>query len=530
MARPVPWGSSMDRRDPAYEPRSLWTATTEPRRFPRLDRDVEVDVAIVGAGIAGLSCAIMLARAGRRVAVLDDGPYGRGATAATTAHLANAIDDRYLEIERLHGPDGARLAAASHTQAIDRIEEIVRSEVIDCGFERLDGYLFRPRGDERVDLEQELEAARRAGLADVEVVRRAPLDSYDTGPCLRFPRHGQLHPLRYLAGISAALERSGALLFGDTHVDRVEGGDAPRAVAGEHAVRAAAIIVATNTPLDPILAIDTKQVPSMTYVIGARVPRGAVTPALYWDTDEPYHYLRLHRLESGNGRPPEDCRLVGGEDHDTVQAEDTTDRHARLEAWARARVPAMRAVEYRWSGPVMETFDGLGLIGADPTGERNVYLVTGDSGMGMTHGTIAGILLTELLAGRDHPWARLYDPSRTTLRANGTSLREAATTLVPLGDAFAAGEAPGEERIPRDRGAVLRHGSRRVAVYRDADGGVHAHSAVCPHLGCIVGWNDAAKTWDCPCHGSRFDRFGGVVHGPAGSDLEPVDLRAPERA
>lgn len=401
------WGG-MDRHVPGYEPRSLWTATTEPPRFPRLEANLEVDVCVVGAGIAGLSTAVMLSRAGRRVAVLDGGAVGRGTTAASTAHLSNAIDDRYVEIERLHGPDGARLAAASHTQAIDRIEELVSTEGIACDFARLDGYLFRPRGDESVDLDAELDAARRAGLGDVEKVRRAPLATYDTGPCLRFPRQGQLHPLRYLAGLVRALERADGRLYGDTHVDRIDGGAAPRAVAGDHEVRAGAIVVATNTPIHQRLPVHTEQAARMTYVIGARVPCGAVAPALYWDTADPYHYVRLSPLDGVDGY---DCLLIGGEDHRTGEPDDTDERHARLEAWGRSRIPSLRRVEFRWSGQVMETGDGLAFIGRDPS-EENVYLVSGDSGMGMTHGTMAGILLTELIAGRDHPWARLYDPSR----------------------------------------------------------------------------------------------------------------------
>ena len=405
---------------PRYEPRSLWTATSDRLAFPRLERDLDVDVCVIGAGMAGLSAAAMLARAGRRVAVLDNGPFARGATAATTAHLSNAIDDGYVTIERLHGPDGARLAAASHTQAIDRVEELVRSEAIDCGFRRVDGYLVRPRDGYATDLVAEHAAARRAGVPGVELVRRAPIASYDTGPSVRFPRQARLHPLRYLEGLVRALARTGNELRGDTHVVRVEGGARPRAIAGDHEVRAGAIVVATNTPIHPRLAIETRQEAFTTYVIGARVPRGAVGDALYWDTGVPYHYVSLHPgNEAGNGGP-EDFLLVGGEDHSAGVEQDSDERHARLEAWARGRIPALQRVEYRWAGQVVETTDGLAFIGEDPD-EPNVHLVTGDSGMGLTHGTIAAMLLTERLAGRDHPWARLYDPSRRTVVAGPQS-------------------------------------------------------------------------------------------------------------
>jgi glycine/D-amino acid oxidase-like deaminating enzyme/nitrite reductase/ring-hydroxylating ferredoxin subunit len=518
----------MDLPDPAYEPRSLWTATSPRQRFPRLEESLTTDVCIVGGGIAGLSAAYLLTRAGRSVVVLDDGPLGGGATAATSAHLSTALDDRWVEIERLHGPDGARLAAASHAQAIDVIARIIAREGIECGFERVDGYLFQARGSDPADLEAELEAAHRAGLTGVTRVRRAPIPSYDTGPCLLFPGQAQFHPLRYVAGLAAAVRGAGGRLHTETHVDHIEGGDVACARAGRFEVRAKAVVVATNAPIQQGLDLHTKQSPFMTYVIAARVPRSALARALYWDTEDPYHYLRLVPAEeaAGNGGG-DDWLLIGGEDHRTGQAEDTDERHARLEAWARARIPALRRVESRWSGQVMETIDGLAFIGPDPTGAPNVYVATGDSGMGLTHGTIAGILLAEQVEGRDHPWSRLYDPSRKSMRTVAAFARDA------VAPAAVGGEPPGassSSEIPPGSGAVRREGSELVAVYRDEAGERHEVSAVCTHRGCIVDWNDTEKTWDCPCHGSRFDRFGGVIQGPANEDLRPVELRTPERA
>lgn len=460
VARPMPFRSGMNLPDPAYEPRSIWTATGERPRFPRLATSLATDVCVVGGGIAGLSVAYLLARAGRSVVVLDDGPLGGGATAATSAHLSTALDDRWVEIERLHGPDGARLAAASHTQAIDVIEGIVAREGIECGFERLDGYLFQPRGRDPLDLEAELEAAHRAGLAGVTRVRRAPLPTYDTGPCLRFPDQAQFHPLRYVTGLAAGIRRAGGRLHGGTHVDRIEGGTPARAWAGGIEVQAGAIVVATNTPILQSLDLHTKQAAFMSYVIGVRVRGGAVTPALYWDTEDPYHYLRLVPAEEtgGNGSR-DDWLLVGGEDHRSGQAGDTDERHARLEAWARARIPSLRGVEYRWSGQVMETIDGLAFIGPDPTGAPNIWVATGDSGMGLTHGTIAGILLAEQVQGRDHPWARLYDPARKTTRTVAAFAREAADPGAPDG----AGATP---EIPRGGGQLRRAGDLRPVELR----------------------------------------------------------------
>lgn len=515
--------------DPSTEPAgprygSVWSHTVDLPRYPSLERDARADVVIVGAGIAGLSAAYLVARTGRSVIVVDDGAIGGGMTKVTTAHLSCVIDDRYAEIERLHGEEHARLAAQSHRAAIDRIEETVRDEVIDCGFARVDGYLFLSPEDSPSLLDEELAAARRA-LIDAERLARAPLDAFDTGPCLRFPRQGQLHPLKYVVGLAQAIERHGGRIHSGTHVQDIGGGSHARVVAGRHTISADAVIVATNTPINNRLAVHTKQAPYMTYVIGALVPRGSVPQALYWDTQDPYHYVRLQSLETGEwaGR---DLLIVGGEDHKSGQADDTDQRHRRLEHWTRPRFPMVERVVYRWAGQVMETIDGLAFIGRNPgLRDNNVYVVTGDSGMGMTHGTIAGMLLTDLITGTANPWEPVYDPSRKPLRAAAEFTKEVLNMAVQYADWVTPGDAVDLDTIQPDSGAVLRQGFRKVAVYRDERGAVHERSAVCPHLGCIVDWNPTEKTWDCPCHGSRFDRFGTVINGPANVNLRPLDGR-----
>jgi len=500
--------------------RSLWMATTTVPAFGPLTEDARADVCVVGAGIAGLTTAYLLARQGKSVIVLDDGPVAGGQTQRTTAHLSNAIDDRYFEIERLHGEGGARLAADSHTAAIDRIGAVVREEQIACDFERLDGYLFLPPGGDPEVLDRELAAAHRAGLAGVERLPRAPLTPFDTGSCLRFPAQGQFHPLRYLAGLAGAIGRDGGRIFTGTHATSVQGGTPARVeTATGPAVTADAVVVATNTPVNDRVAIHTKQAPYLTYAIGAAVPRGSVARGLYWDTLDPYHYVRLQRSDSGG----DDVLIVGGEDHKTGQADDQAERYARLEAWARERFPTMREVAFCWSGQVMESIDGLAFIGRNPGDEANVFVATGDSGLGMTHGTIAGMLLTDLILGRENPWATLYDPSRKTLRAAGEFARENLNVARQYADWLAPGDAGSAGEVRPGMGSVLRRGLSRIAAYRDEHGAVHEFSAACPHLGCVVAWNDAEKTWDCPCHGSRFDRYGKVLNGPANSDLARID-------
>lgn len=475
---------------------------------------------MIGAGIAGLTAAYMLCRAGQRVIVLDDGPIGGGESGRTTAHLSNALDDRFTVLERVHGAEGARLAASSHLAAINRIEAIVREERIDCDFARVDGFLLLAPGDELSLLEEEAEAAERAGVADVELLTRAPVASWDTGPALRFPRQAQFHVMKYLAGLARAIERDGGRIHCGSHVSAIDtSGDSPIATTADgHTVRAASLVVATNSPVNDWVAVHTKQAPYRTYVVGLVVPRGRVVQALYWDTGDPYHYVRLQ------AEGDHDVLLVGGEDHKTGQAHDMGERFARLEQWARERFPMAGEVAYRWSGQVMEPVDHLAFIGRDPAGQRNVYVVTGDSGQGMTHGTIAGILLTDLIEGRENPWTELYDPSRVTISADTAReyLRENLNVAARYGDHLTPGEVESTDEIAPGSGAIVRRGVHKIAAYRADDGSLHERSALCTHLYCVVQWNDTEKSWDCPCHGSRFDPHGRVINGPAIDELKPA--------
>jgi len=499
--------------------RSIWADVAMPQ-FPPLQENIHADVCVIGAGISGLTTAYVLAKAGRHVVVLDDGPVAGGMTMATTAHITNMHDDRYFEVEKLHGREGARLAADSHTAAIDRIETIVKQEHIDCDFQRLDGYLFLAAGDKRETLERELDAARRAGLRPVTLLERAPFNSFDSGPCLRFPNIAQFHPLKYLAHLARAIEQAGGRIFCDTHADSVEGGVPAVVQAGQHVVTADAVVIATNVPINDRVTIHTKQAPYMSYVVAARVPPGAVPPVLSWDTGDPYHYIRLHG----------DLLIVGGEDHKTGQATDMAERYQRLEAWARERFPMMGAVELAWSGQVMETQDYLAFIGRNPADHENVYIVTGDSGMGITHGTIAGMLLSDLILGRTNPWAKLYDPARVTLSAAADFARENSNVALQYTDWLTGGDVSSVDEIHPGSGAIVRKGLEKIAVYRDPQGKLHERNATCPHLGCVVHWNRGETTWDCPCHGSRFDCYGKVINGPANRDLAPAEKSQDKRA
>jgi Rieske Fe-S protein len=277
------------------------------------------------------------------------------------------------------------------------------------------------------------------------------------------------------------------------------------------------VVVATNSPINNWVTIHTKQEPYRTYVVGILMPKGSVSPVLLWDTADPYHYVRMQPLSNRH-----DILIVGGEDHRTGQAHDTNARFDSLEAWARNLFPFLGHVEYRWSGQVMEPVDGLAFIGRNP-GSDNVFIVTGDSGQGTTHGTIAGILIRDLIDKCDNEWAGLYDPARKTLKAAGEFARFNLNVARQYVGYITSGQSRPAESIPHGSGAVLRRGVQKVAAYCDENGKIREFSAVCPHLGCIVEWNDTEKSWDCPCHGSRFSTEGAVLNGPANTGLSPVE-------
>jgi glycine/D-amino acid oxidase-like deaminating enzyme/nitrite reductase/ring-hydroxylating ferredoxin subunit len=483
-----------------------------------LVEDRTTDVCVIGGGIAGLTTAYLLARAGRAVIVLDSAAIGGGESWRTTAHLVNALDRGWKLLVDVHGEEHARLAAESHTHAIEAIGRIAREERIDCDFARIDGYLVAATADDSDVLDAEREAAHAVGLGDVELLPRVPLAGVETGRCLRYPRQGRVHATRYLRGLAAAARRYGALLATPVQAVDVENGDPLRVrTAAGPTVTAGAVVVATNTPFSLRLAIHTKQAAYRTYAVAACVPRGSIGDALYWDTEDPFHYARLSPGAGG-----EDVLIVGGEDHKTGQDDQGhSSRFARLESWMRARFDAVGRVTARWSGQVTESMDGLAFIGPIDPGSR-LYVVTGDSGNGYTHGTIGGMLLSDLIADRLNPWSATYDPSRIRLRALPTFAHENLNVARQLGDWIHRGTAADTAHVAPGTGEIVRRGLTPVAVYRDPAGRVHERSAVCPHLGCIVRWNAAERSWDCPCHGSRFDATGRVVHGPAHRDLAPV--------
>lgn len=499
---------------------SIWSEGRPEVKEKSIDFYRECDVSIVGAGIAGLTTAYLLAKSGKSVVVLDAGAkFAGGETEFTTAHLASALDDRFSSLESVRGEEVSRIGFEAHAKAIDTIESLSRELKIDCDFQRVDGYLFLGPDQEASILDEEETAARRAGVR-IERLKSAPSRAIRVGDCLRFPNQARFHPLKYLTGIRDAFLKLGGEVFVKTPVESVVPGSPVklRTKVGP-ALVAKSCVVATNSPINDIVAIHTKQYPYLTYAVAAEVPPvEAKDDGLFWDTLDPYHYVRFTKDSHG-----QDFAVIGGGDHKTGQPSQPAEQTWRdLEAWARGLIPQLGKVRYNWSGQVFETLDGLAYIGEDPAGQENVYVATGDSGMGLTHGTIAGLLLTDLILGKESPWKDAFSPSRKPVKSVKTFLGENLNVAAQFGDWLTGSEVSSVDEIKPGEGAVVRRGLSKLAVYKSESGAVKEMSATCTHLGCVVHWNAAAKTWDCPCHGSRFNGEGKVLHGPAVMDLELV--------
>ncbi|RDV12631.1 FAD-dependent oxidoreductase [Pontibacter diazotrophicus] len=496
----------------------IWDKNIKLPSTEHLHENMTCDVCVIGAGITGLTTAYLLANEGKRVIVVESKSIGGGETSRTTAHLSNALDDQYYNLISTFGEEGAKLACQSHAAAIDKIEQIANDVSIDCDFARVDGYLVAHNKEQEKFVLQELEALQQMGWDEVVLRKESPLDSLTTLPSLHYPNQGRIHPMKYLAGLADAIIDKGGQIFTNTHIVDFKSGPVTTVVSETgHAISANHLVVATNTPVNDKVTMHTKLVPYRTYAIAMRVPKDSVPDALFWDMDEPYHYVRLQRSEGED--VDYDVLIVGGEDHKTGQDDHLMKHFRALESWTRLKFPMVTEVDYLWSGQVFEPVDGLAYIGRNP-GDSNVYIATGDSGHGTTHGTIAGMLITDLIMDRPNPWAGLYDPSRSGLKSAGEYMKHNVNVVAQFKDYVTPGEVEDPMEIMPGTGRIMRDGTTKVAMYCDQDGVRHKFSAVCTHMGCVVNWNEVESSWDCPCHGSRFDPLGKVITGPATKDLE----------
>ena len=485
----------------------------EPVFRPLESSDVEIDVAIIGGGVTGLTAALLLKRSGKRVAVFEARQILDGVTGSTTSHLTQIVDTRYHVIEEKFGREGARLVAESSGASIDLIERIVNEMKIDCGFERVPGFLFAETSQQHDELQFELPATIRSG---VQAAAQAlpPGLPFSVKGAMRVENQAQLDPRAYLVPIALELNSNGSHVFEKTPVIAIhEGSPCWLETAGGPTVKAKHVIVATHSPLNLVL-LQTKIAHYQSYVISGPVPQR--TSGLLWDMADPYHYVRTQQTKHGLQL------IIGGEDHKTGQEPDTEAAFERLTEYARRfhMVP-----DHRWSAQVIEPVDGLPFIGRN-SGSSKVFVATGYSGNGMTFGTIAAMVLSDLILGRPNPWASLYDATRIKPVASLKSYIQENVDfpLNLISGVLKAPETRSLEDVKNDEGKIVLTEGKRLAVFRDDEGELHAVSSVCTHLGCHVAFNNAQKSWDCPCHGSRFSIDGEVLDGPAVKPLERYEL------
>jgi glycine/D-amino acid oxidase-like deaminating enzyme/nitrite reductase/ring-hydroxylating ferredoxin subunit len=497
-----------------------WSSSASLPSFAPLAEDGETDALVVGGGVTGLTVAALLAETGRRVTVVERGRCASVDSGHTTAHLTMVTDTRLGALVDRFGRDHAQAVWDAGLAALGHIEDAVRTHRIDADFARVDGYLHAPvddagrRSDEH--LEDEANLARELGF-DAEYVASAPLVGQ---PAVRFPDQARIHPRKYLAALAALVVSSGGRIHEHSSVEAFT--TEPRAATiNGHTLRCEDVVIATHDPISGLASataaslLQTKLALYTTYVVAGRVARGTVPDALWWDTADPYDYLRLEP------QGDDDVVVFGGADHKTGQDADTIATFEQLEARFRALVPEA-TVTHRWSGQVIETPDGLPYIGQTAAHQ---YAATGFSGNGMTFGTLAGMMLSDAIRGRRNPWAELFDPGRKAV-AHGLWDYVKENADYPyyfIRDRFTRAEARSLRSIARGEGRVIERGDAKVAASRGLDGSIALRSAICTHMGCVVAWNAAERTWDCPCHGSRFSPAGDVISGPAEAPLPEAE-------
>ena len=497
----------------------FWIDSAPIQHFPALRKNVNVDVLVIGAGITGITAAYMLTKAGLSVALIERERVASIDTGHTTAHLTYVTDVGMRELADNFGNDHAQAAWDAGAAAIDEIERIVQEEGIECEFTRVPGHLHVCVEDfsekEISSLKKEAGLAAKLGF-DAIYLARVP---YFSVPGVRFPNQAKFHPRKYLRALVMKIPGNGSHVFEKSAVTEFDA-EKRRAKVNGHWIGFDRVVMATNNPLVGLASItsatllQTKLSLYTSYALGARVPSGTIPEALFWDTREPYDYLRLDHHHGF------DYVVYGGEDHKTGQKRKTQKAYARLLARLK-KIIADAQVDHRWSGQIISTPDGLPYIGENA---EHQFIATGFCGNGITFGTISAMMARDWATGRKNPWSDLFAVDRKKIKgATWNYLRDNKDyPYYMIKDRIARPESDSIRKLKRGEGMIIGSRAKKIAAFRDRTGKLHKLSPVCPHLGCHVRWNPAESTWDCPCHGSRFKPSGEVIAGPAEEPLSPL--------
>ena len=497
---------------------SFWIDTTPETDYPALSENVDVDVAVVGAGITGITAATLLKRAGKTVALLDSRRIVHGATGYTTAKITSGHGASYSKIRKGFGEDGAGVYAQANEAALERIARFVEEDGIDCEFERRTNYVYAESEDEVAQLRQEAEVERKAGL-DVELVDDTPLP-FDVFAALKLENQAQFHPRKYLLALGETIPGDGSHVFEQTRVQDVKHGEPCEVTTERGSLRARDVVVATHLPILDRGLFFAKAYPHRSYAVAAMIGQAPDPEGMYINTGTPTRSIRT--LRDGE-------RVfiqVGGNGHRTGDEQNTPARYDQLERFLRQHWPGAGEIRYRWSTQDFMAHDYVPYVGRLRRGSDHIYVATGYSKWGMTNGTAAAMIVADRILGRDNPWAELYDSKRLVRRSGlGSFLKENTSAGVNFFvDRISPSDRSEVEQLKPGDGAIVRVRARKTAVYRDEEGGLHGLSPVCQHLYCLVAWNRAERTWDCPCHGSRYAGDGTAIEGPTTKDLKRRDL------
>ncbi|PZO36172.1 MAG: FAD-dependent oxidoreductase [Pseudanabaena frigida] len=493
---------------------SFWIDSTPTITYPSLENRVTVDVAIIGGGIVGLTAATLLKRAGKTVAVIESRQVAAGVSGHTTAKVTALHQLIYADLIKQIGQQKAKLYAESNLAGVEQVATFVSEDQIDCDFSRQSSYTFAEPDSELDQIKDEVQAALKLGLPATFVTETSL--PFAIAGAIKLDNQAQFHVRKYLLHLAKNITGDGSYLFENTRVQKVDEGDSCYVVTDLGVITAHDVIVATNLPILNLGLFFAKTYPERSYIVGAKIAPSNAPVGMYIGSGESSHSIRTTPYEDGL------LLLVGGEGHKVGTDSNTEERYQKLESYARDRF-GIDTFAYRWSNQDMVSFDKLPYIGNLTPFNKHIYVATGFSLWGMSKGTMSAMILSDLILGKDNPYTELYDSLRVTPFVTVESVKQEANVITHwIGDRFKGLLSSSFSEVAKGEGKLLTIDNEKVAAYRDEQGTVHAVSATCTHLACIVSWNNAEKSWDCACHGARFSCDGKVIQGPAIKDLEQV--------